>query len=108
MGSISRLRTAADFNRVAGSGRRTRRDGLVVFAAPAPVTRVGFAIPRSTGSAVERNRTRRRLRAIASQHLGSGYEVAVRAETAAVGASYQELEVNLTTALRELGAGAPS
>ena len=108
MGSISRLRTAADFNRVAGSGRRTRRNGLVVFAAPAPTARVGFAIPRSAGSAVERNRARRRLRAIAAQHLGAGYEVAVRAEPSALSASYQELEVSLTSALRELEAGASS
>lgn len=108
MRSISRLRTAADFERVTVSGRRTRRDGLVVFAVPAPVSRVGFAIPRSAGSAVERNRTRRRLRALTAKHLGPGHDVAVRAETPAVAASFQELEDNLTDALQELGAGAPS
>ena len=108
MRPISRLSTTADFNRVTGSGRRTRRDGLVVFAAPGPGSRVGFAIPRSTGSAVERNRTRRRLRVLAAKHLGPGHDVAVRAETTAVLASFQELEVNLRAALQELGAGAPS
>ncbi len=108
MRSIPRLRTAADFNRVTSSGRRSRRDGLVVFAASAPGTRVGFAIPRSAGTAVERNRARRRLRVLAAKHLGPGFDVAVRAESPAVTASFQELESSLAGALRELGAGAPS
>lgn len=108
MRSISRLRTAADFNRVTSSGRRSRRDGLVVFAVSAPGTRVGFAIPRSAGSAVDRNRARRRLRVLAAKHLGPGFDVAVRAEASAVATSFQELEESLTGALQELGAGAPS
>lgn len=101
----ARLRNAADFERVIGSGRRSRRDGLVVYAAPSENPRVGFAIPRSAGTAVARNRARRRLRALATKHVGAAHDVAVRAEAAAVSASFQELELHLTAALRELGVG---
>ena len=103
MRSSARLRNASDFERVTGSGRRSRRDGLVVYAAPSDHPRVGFAIPRSAGTAVERNRARRRLRELARKHVGTGHDVAVRAESSAVGASFQELEQHLTRALRELG-----
>ena len=106
MRSSARLRNAADFERVMGLGRRSRRDGLVVYAAPSEKPRVGFAIPRSAGNAVVRNRARRRLRALTAKHVGAGYDVAVRAEAGAVHADFQELELHLTAALRELGAGA--
>jgi ribonuclease P protein component len=106
MRSSARLRNAADFERVTDSGCRSRHDGLVVYATPSENPRVGFAIPRSAGNAVVRNRARRRLRALAAKHVGAGYDVAVRAEASAVRAGFQELELHLTAALRELGAGA--
>ena len=105
MRTSARLRNAADFERVTGSGRPSRHDGLVVYAAPSEDPRVGFAIPRSAGNAVARNRARRRLRALAAKHVGPGHDIAVRAEAAAVGADFQELERHLTAALRDLGAG---
>ena len=104
MRSSARLRNATDFERVTGTGRRTRHDGLVVYAAPSDDPRVGFAIPRSAGTAVERNRARRRLRELARKHVGTGHDVVVRAESPAMGASFQELERHLTRALADLGA----
>jgi ribonuclease P protein component len=104
MRSSARLRNATDFERVTGTGRRSRHDGLVVYAAPSEDPKVGFAIPRSAGTAVERNRARRRLRELARKHMGTGHDVAVRAESSAVAADFQELERHLTGALRELGA----
>lgn len=104
MRSSARLRNATDFERVTGTGRRSRHDGLVVYAAPSDEPRVGFAIPRAAGTAVERNRARRRLRELARKHVGTDHDVAVRAEAAAVRASFQEVERHLMAALRELGA----
>ena len=104
MRSSARLRNANEFERVTGTGRRSRHDGLVVYSAPSDDPGVGFAIPRSAGTAVERNRARRRLRELARKHVGSGLDVVVRAEGGAVGASFQELERHLKGALRELGA----
>ena len=60
-----RLRRRADFLRVAASGRRAAVHGLVLQAlarnddAPA---RLGFTVTKKIGNAVERNRTRRRLK----------------------------------------------
>jgi ribonuclease P protein component len=67
-----RLRRRADFLRVAANGRRAAVQGLVLQAlarnddAPA---RLGFTVTKKIGNAVERNRTRRRLKETARQLL---------------------------------------
>ena len=73
---LVRLKTRADFLRVAGSRRSVARPGLVVQAAPAPAgakgasaIRVGFTASRRVGNAVVRNRAKRRLRAVAAEVL---------------------------------------
>ena len=65
MSGRNRLRSRADFSRVTRSGARTSGPALVVHVlAPGgdEVPRVGFAVGRSIGPAVVRNRTKRRLR----------------------------------------------
>ncbi len=60
-----RLKRRADFVRVAASGRKAARPGMVLQARmrsdEGPV-RVGFTVTRKVGNAVVRNRARRRLR----------------------------------------------
>ena len=86
------------------AGATARRDGLTVFVAPAtpgePGGRVGITIPGAVGGAVVRNRLRRRLRAALQQtDLGPDRDVVVKVDRSAAGASYRELETNLTSAL---------
>jgi len=91
---LVRLKTRADFLRVAASRRRAARPGVVLQAAAQPAgvadsetVRVGFTASRKVGNAVVRNRAKRRLRAAADAVLaqagraGSDYVLIARAET---------------------------
>jgi ribonuclease P protein component len=95
------LRTARDFRRVYSEGVRARSDGLTLHLAPrAESGRLGLAIPKSVGSAVVRNRLRRRLRAAARAcELTSQADVVLGADQRAGGLSYQELESHVKGAL---------
>ncbi len=64
---------------------------------------VGFTASRKVGSAVERNRARRRLRAVAREILPMagrpGYDYVLIARAATLGRPYIELAKDLKTAL---------
>lgn len=72
--------------------------------------RVGFTVTRKVGSAVERNRARRRLRAAAAAVLSKGaqrghdYVLIGRRET--LRRDFADLLDDLTAALRAIGGGA--
>lgn len=64
--------------------------------------RVGLVVSRAVGSAVVRNRVKRRLRAAMRPrvaHLPPGALVVLRANPAAAGATYAELSADLDEAL---------
>jgi ribonuclease P protein component len=68
MAAVWRVRDRATFAALRREGRRRRATALTVTSLPAadPAARpaVAFAIGRSVGGAVERNRLRRRIRAL--------------------------------------------
>jgi ribonuclease P protein component len=67
--------------------------------------RVGLVVSKAVGNAVVRNRTKRRLRAIAATRLSGipdGYDVVVRANPAAAKATYAELDDALTRQLAKV------
>jgi ribonuclease P protein component len=109
---LARLKTRADFLRVAAGRRRAVRSGFILQAAPRPieadgqVVRVGFTASRKVGNAVFRNRAKRRLRAIAAAVLprqgrpGTDYVIVARAATGE--RAYAELVTDLETALRQV------
>lgn len=60
--------------------------------------RVGFVVSKAVGGAVLRNRAKRRLRALMASRLAgipAGYDVVIRANPAAAGATYDELGADL-------------
>lgn len=116
---LARLKTRADFLRVAAGRRRAVRPAFVLQAAPRPnedaggeSIRVGFTASRKVGNAVVRNRAKRRLRAIAAEvlpqmgHPGTDYVLVAR--TMPTERPYAELVADLRTALRQLDRAKPN
>lgn len=112
-----RLRRSADFSAVVRGPGRHRIGGplLVVHVAASPArigsaARVGFVVPTSVGTAVVRNRVRRRLREVCRVAIvptPAGVDIVVRALPASASASYGQLFDALTNQLgRALGRAA--
>ncbi len=59
------LKNATDFNHVFRFGVRSRQGGITLLTSPGPTeySRLGLVVGRRVGSAVVRNRVKRRLRA---------------------------------------------
>jgi ribonuclease P protein component len=116
----SRMRRAEDFRRVLRTGRRTGgslvaghlllangshaagTDGAVRSGDPA---KVGFIVSRAVGSAVVRNRVKRRLRELMRRRLASlpgGCLLVLRAHPAAARARQADLAVDLDLVLEKL------
>ncbi len=91
------------------SGKRRRSGPLTVSSLPgdpAEPPRVAFAIGKRVGTAVVRNRLRRRLRTcLREAHLRPGAYLVV-ANPDAVNLTYEDLRMNLLRALRATTAGA--
>lgn len=110
VGLIHRIRDASTFTALRRSRRRVRRGAVTVTfvpdARPGP-PRVAYAVGRSVGGAVVRNRLRRRMRAVVSE-LGSAlrpgaYLVGVAPEAASM--PYGELRELVSGALEDAGSG---
>lgn len=108
-----RLTDSGSFRQTVRGGRKAGSRTLVVHLAAAPSSAqsgplVGFVVSKAVGSAVVRNRVKRRLRHLAREHLASlpGTAVlVVRALPASATASYAELGTDLTRCLDRLGVG---
>jgi ribonuclease P protein component len=93
-----RLTRTSEFGRVKQEGCTERAKFMVLGFLPVEnsgVSRVGFVTSRSLGSAVVRNRVRRRLREIVRKHqrdLRDNFWIVLIARRDAASASYQVLE----------------
>jgi ribonuclease P protein component len=116
---LARLKSRADFLRVAAARSRAVRPGLVLQAAPQPAgdngavaLRVGFTASRRVGNAVVRNRAKRRLRAAADEilprdgHGGMDYVLIARQGTGE--RRYADLVGDLEAALRQIDRRRPA
>ncbi len=113
---LPRLRRRAEFLRIARGGRKWAAPGLILQASPAsgpaepssPGIRVGFTASRKVGTAVARNRCRRRLRALAHRVLArqarGGFDFVLIARPATLTRSFDQLERDLDLALHKVGA----
>jgi ribonuclease P protein component len=103
----SSLSSGRDFQRVYRTGTKARADGITVWttrSSAEPVTRLGIAIRASVGTAVQRNRLRRRVRAIMRAYRPApGLDVVIAADRCASSATFQELETHTRAALARAG-----
>ena len=104
------MRRRSDFEAAVRRGRRAGRPSLVVHIRTpqggAPVAdqppRVGLVVSRGVGSAVIRNRVKRRLRHLAAarlERLPAGSLVVIRANPGSAARSSAELSADLDAAL---------
>jgi ribonuclease P protein component len=115
--ALGRLKARPDFLRVAAASRKCVTPGLILQVAPAPSEvsgeseagagpRVGFTASRKVGTAVERNRARRRLRAAAREvmeaHARAGRDYVLIARRGTLSRPFSSLLRDLETALKTL------
>ena len=106
MGRSQRLR-AGEFEAIFRQrGRREELESFIALWQPCPGEgKVGFAIGRRLGGAVERNRARRRLREAYRQELPAkraGYDVVFVGRSALLSRSFADLRGDIQWALRTL------
>ncbi len=105
-----RLRRREEFRKVLKDGKRARDHLLSITAVDSKNTdaepRYGFAIPKRVGTAVIRNRIKRRLRAIADRaDHPRGWDYVIYAFPAAANATSQELSESVARLLKRLKSG---
>jgi ribonuclease P protein component len=113
----ARMKRPADFRRAVREGRRAGRPALTghLFVPsvaaedgtvrPGESAKVGFIVSRAVGSAVVRNRVKRRLRDLIRRYLGSlpaGSLLVVRANPASASARQVDLAADLDLVLARL------
>ncbi len=108
----SRMRSPEEFKRTMRSGRRaggtTLSGHLLLTAGPVPeraAPKVGFVVSRAVGSAVVRNRVKRRLRELMRGRVASlpgGCLLVLRAHPAAAGVRQVDLAADLDLVLGRL------
>jgi ribonuclease P protein component len=106
------MRDSEDFSVTVRRGQTAGRTSLVVHVLPdasrAGEPTVGFVVSKAVGTAVQRNRVRRRLRHLIRDHhidrLPAGARIVVRALPSAAGASFESLGAELERALHRAGA----
>lgn len=101
----NRLVSADDYRTVLRRGRRIAAGNTVVSilgTGDGVSARFGFIVTRKVGNAVNRNRVRRRMKAIARELVGDGMtgaDVVVRALPAAASANWATLHSEIVAAM---------
>lgn len=105
MPSIQPLSGKPHFARVHATGRRCTRDGVTAFVCPREdgAPRLGLSVAKAAGTAVVRNKIRRRLReAFRAYGPGPG-DVVLVGRTAVATEPFSRVEEYVSTCLTEAG-----
>ncbi len=102
------LKKNYEFRRLYDKGAKAAMPRLVLYCRKSRggKNRLGLTVGKKTGKAVVRNRVRRRLREIYrlnEQRLVKGVDIVIVARTAAVSATFRELEEDFLKAANKLG-----
>lgn len=102
-----RLRKRLDFSKVYGTGRSAAGRLLVVYSLPIDTgeLRIGFSAGKKMGTAVVRNRVKRRLKEVVRRRLGElqrGHYLVVIARSGAIKATIIDLDKEFIYLARRL------
>ena len=104
-----RLTRSLDYKRVRRTGRSYAHPLLVLIVAPAqekPGVKVGITTGRSVGKAVDRNRAKRRLRALSDNYLSTiqpGWDIIMIARQPVVNAPFDSIRQALEVLFKRSG-----
>lgn len=103
-----RLTRGADFSRVRKQGRSWAHPLMILSVDRNDLgcTRFGFVVSRRIGTAVTRNRIKRRLREVVRHHLDqvpAGWDMVIVARAPIVEARFADIEAVFTQLLRRAG-----
>ena len=104
--AADRLRRSTEITRALRRGKRARRRLVQIAAHPngLPRSRFALSVSRRVGSAVARNRVKRRLRAMLRTGApGGGYDLVVTARPGSASAEYQELRDDVARCFSGIG-----
>jgi len=95
-----KLASKADFDAVYRHGKRRTSSHFTIFAKAndLPQSRFGFSIKRALGSAVVRNRIRRRLREVVRLHrqeISPGWDIVIHPKSSVASAPFTVLTTEL-------------
>jgi len=103
-----RLTKSTDFQRVRRYGKSHAHPLMVLIALPNQEenSRIGISTGRSVGNAVQRNRAKRRLKAVSQitfPEIEPGWDIIVIARLPMKAASYRQVQTALVSLLRRAG-----
>jgi len=108
---LIRLKKRKDFLRIAQANNKYILPGLVLQVAKtdiqdADAIRIGFTVSKKVGCAVERNRAKRRLRALSTEIFSKkdkckGYDFVIIGRSATVKRSFDKLRADMEIALKK-------
>lgn len=114
---LLRLKKRSEFLRVASTRKKWAAPGLILQVKSHPAVgkpnradgflRVGFTVSKKVGNAVNRNRAKRRLRALAAEILPTyakgGYDLVIIGRRTTIDRPYAKLMGDLLKALDKMG-----
>ena len=112
-GTLERLQKRAQFLAIARTGRKAVTQGLILQARPLETgqetgIRIGYTASRKVGGSVQRNRARRRLRAVVHDVMNAmampGHEFVLIARANTLTRSYDGLLADIRCALGKVDA----
>lgn len=105
MRAALRLRQSCDYDKVRQEGKLYRHPALLLSLRDneLPYNRYGFVVGKSIGTAVQRNRCKRRLRELIGrlhQSLGQGYDIVIVAKPPVIQEPFSRMQRILNAMFR--------